>query len=295
MIGEDFKFDSKWLSDFSMIMYDPEESQSFVNRVIEKSEITSQRAEPNHFATTYSDTLLLNFLIIRDENECLTKEDMRLSGEDINFLRGWLESPKKPTELICPLEDEAYNVHYYGVFTNVQPFIVHGDCYGLYLEFTCNAPYGYSDEIKTSYRMENGVFEYIKKYYNNSAEKNEYLKPIITIFSTNEFVGETLTITNLSDGEQEMELTLPTGLSKLVIDCEKKMIKDENGNLVTLSAVGITTPDSSQYNYISTDSFLIYWLSLVPNANKLKFELSNNHTVKSIQVSARYIVKSGGF
>lgn len=295
MIGEDFKFGSSWLSDFSMRMYDSEDTPSFVTRNIEKGDITAQRAKPNHFTTTYSDALILNFFILKDDDVCETQEDFKLTGDEINYLRSWLESPRKPTELICLTEEDEFNVHYYGVFTSVQPYMIAGDCYGLNLEFTCNSPYGYSDEYLTTYTMQSGVTEYVKYYNNESAEKNEYVKPVLIINADGTFIGEQLTITNMSDDSNAMVLTLPSGLSKLVIDCEKKTIKDGSGNLLPLSAVGVTTPSSSDYNFISTESYLFYWLSLVPDMNKLKFNLASSNKVKTIQISARYIIKSGGF
>lgn len=295
MIGEDFMYGSTWLSEWSMKMYDPEESQSFVTRNIDKSEITAQRAKPNHFTTTYSDALVLNFFILRDEDDCETQEDFKLTGDDIHYLRSWLESPKKPKELVVLMGEDETTTYYYGIFTSVQPFIHRGDCYGLYLEFTCNAPYGYSEEIKKVYDISSDTLTYTVKYRNYSAELNEYLKPTIIITSTSTFNGEGLVIQNLSDDENSMTITLPSGKSKVIIDCEKKIITDENDDLLTMNDIGVTTPDSSDYNFISTDSYLFYWLSLVPNTNKLKFTLTSGHAVKNIQISTRYIIKSGGF
>ena len=296
MIGEDFMYGSTWLSEWSMKMYDPENEQAFVTRNIDKSAITSQRAKPNHFGATYSEALVLDFLILKDEDDCETQSDFRLTGDEIHYLRGWLESPKKPTELVIPLEEDDMTVHYFGLFTSVQPFIHCGDCYGLYLQFTCNSPYGYSDEQVGVYTVSSGSASTRGKYVNLSAEQKEYLKPIVTITSSSVFGdGETLDICNVSDNENTMSITLPSGKSKVVIDCDKRIVTDGSGNLIAMSDIGITVPISSEYNFVSADSFLFYWLSLVPNENTLTFTPSDGNTIQNIQISARYILKAGGF
>jgi hypothetical protein len=331
MFGEDFTFDSKKLSEYSMTMYDPEDNQSFVSMNIEKSDITSQRPKPNHFGKSYTDTLTLSFLILKDENVCDSKNDYRLTPNEINTLRAWLESPKMPTELVVSPEGtyeyvmdkngnyvsdkdgnmlmsrviDAFKkngesslystaVHYYGVFTNVQPFIHRGDCYGLYLTFTCNAPYGFSDlhEYTFGVAASGNTNATVNNY---SAELYEYLKPTIVIKSSGRFGGETLTIKNSSDRNRKMDLKLPQGLSQLVIDCEHKVITDGDGNLVPMSAVGIDTPIVDNYNFISNDMYLIYWLSLVAGNNSLVFTPSSGHSISQILIRSRFIIKSGGF
>lgn len=100
MIGEDFIFNQYSLSDFGMKLYDPENSQEFISREIEKSDMTSIRQVPNHYSTHYTGTLVLSFLIIRDEDYFNTKNDLKLCGEDISLICAWLESPKTPEQLL---------------------------------------------------------------------------------------------------------------------------------------------------------------------------------------------------
>lgn len=100
MIGEDFIFNQYSLSDFGMKLYDPENSQEFISREIEKSDITSIRQVPNHYSAHYTGTLVLSFLIIRDEDYSNTKNDLKLCGEDISSICAWLESPKTPEQLL---------------------------------------------------------------------------------------------------------------------------------------------------------------------------------------------------
>lgn len=295
MIGEDFMYGNSWLSDFDMMMVTPDDAQQFVSRTFDRGEITAVRPKPNHFATVYNDTLSLNFFIMKSDG-CDVQERYKLTGDEIHYLRAWLESPKKPTELVVNIEDDDLNVHYFGVFTSVQPFIFEDACYGLYLTFTCNAPYGYSDDFVMRYPINASVIAISGKYMNMSAEHEEYLRPVVTISSLSTFgSNETLSIKNISDNNNEMTLTLPSGLSKLVVDCEKKIITDGSGNLVPLSSVGVTIPQNSVYNFISTDMFVFYWLSFVADENRLTFTPSITNTISTIEISSRYIIKSGGF
>lgn len=295
MIGEDFKFGSRWLSDYQMIMGEPEESQEFVSRNIERGEITSVRSRPNHYSIVYDDVLRLNFFIMKKDG-CERQEGFRMSGDDIHFIRSWLESPKRPTELRMPLNEDELTTYYYGLFTNVQPYIIDGDCYGLTLEFTCDSPYGYSEEQVLSYEIDGSSSEIQDEYMNISAELNEYTTPIVTIYSSNTFGSdESLSITNNSDDNQEMTVTLPEGLSSIKIDCDKKIVTDENGNLVSMDKIGINNPITDQFNLISTESYLFYWFSLIPGNNEITITPSNSNTISKVEISIRYIIKSGGF
>lgn len=304
MIGEDFMFGSTWLSEFSMKMYDPDETQAFTTRNIDKSEITALRAKPNHFGTTYSDVLVLNFLILKDEEVCEIQENYRLDGDEVHYIRSWLESPKKPTELVVISEEDVYNVHYYGTFTSVQPFIHKGDCYGLYLQFTCDSPYGYSDNIEKVFNLKSGSSDTIVgKYTNISAEKNEYLKPVVSIIANTKFGENTylkagdeeISIINQSDGNNEMKITLPAGLSKVIIDCENKVITDENGKLLSMKKVGVSESKLNEWSYYGTDSYFFYWLSLLSGENRIAITPSSNHSIKQVRISAKFKMKNGGF
>ena len=99
MIGEDFRFGSTWLSDFDMKMYDPSNEQAFPEIAIEKSDMSSQLSKPNHFGVYYPDVLTLEFFILKSYELFNTQDEFLLTGDDINTLRAWLESPKVPTEL----------------------------------------------------------------------------------------------------------------------------------------------------------------------------------------------------
>lgn len=289
-----FVYNNKSLASFGMMTIPPEDVQQFVSKNIIRGEQTALRPRPNHFSTVYNDTLIFNFLIIRSD-VCDSQDDYILTDIEINSLRAWLESPKTPTELIPIRTDFSSDIIYFGVFTNVQPFIFDGACYGLYLTFTCDAPYGYSFPKRNSI-MPRDASNIIWSITNESAELNEPLYPIITIRSSSTFgTSESISIKNVTDNNNEMILSLPHNRSKIIIDCQKKIIKDESGNLISLSDVGVTIPQNSTYNFISTDMFVFYWLSLLPGTNNLVVRLSNVNTIIEVIFEHREIIKLGGF
>jgi len=294
MVGNDFFYDGHWLSEFGMKIYDPEESQQFVGREIERSDITSIRPVPNHYSAHYSNTLELSCLIIKDEDECRTKEEMKMEGMDISCVRLWLENPKIPTLFYMQVSEDVLTTNYFGLFTDIQPFMVSGDCYGLYLKFTCNAPYGFSNLIKKEFDInqnEISIFTFANYYW----DYGECIRPTIKITSTNVFSSnESIKIENLSDGSKYMLIKLPSGLSSIVIDCEKKKITDNNGNILPLSSIGLTIPISGDYNFISSDMYSFNWFKLLSTINKIRFTCDGDITVDTVEISTRYIIKSGG-
>lgn len=323
MLGNDFTYGQHKLSDYDYKLYDPENEQQFVGRDVDRAEITSIRAIPNHYSTHYSSVLTLDFLIIKDDGTELTQSERLMSGDDINTIRAWLESPKTPTLLsVEPYDENETAVNYYGLFTEIQPFIVSQQCYGLYLTFTCNSPYGFSDAVEETYVLEiinvltedsenlldesgNPIYAeagcasvgYAEgTFVNDSAEYNEYMKPFISITAYDTFsTGDTLTIKNVTDSNNEMVISFPDGITELNIDCQKKIITDESGNLLTLEDIGVTTPISDNYSFISSELFSFYWLQFVSGTNELQFTTNDGSTVSEVTISARNIIKSGGF
>ena len=296
MICEDLFYDGKWLSSYEMKMYDPDSDPEFATREIERSEFTSVRNRPNHFSTHYSDSLKLEFLIIRDSDLFDNQSDLELSGDDIHELRSWLESAKTPKELILPKPVDDETTHFFGIFTSVQPFALDGICYGLKLVFSCDSPYGFSDLISTDYSVNGSASAITKEIYNGSAELYEYMMPTITINSSTAFgSSESVQITNTTDDGNIMEIDMPSGKTKLIIDCSKKIITDGSGNLVPLADLGVSTPSSSNYSFISADRYMFYWLRLAPEFNQVSVKGSSGNTIKNVDISYRYALKSGGF
>ena len=296
MIGEDFTFGTAKLSDYNMIMAMPDDEQEFVTRAINRAEITSVRPRPNHYGVTYEDTLALHFFIVKSSLECDAQQGSILTGDDINTLRAWLESPKRPTELTVQMGVEEPATHYFGLFTSVQPHMVADECYGLDLTFTCDSPYGYSDEDSLTVTIGGSSQTKSATYNNKTAEMKEYIMPIITINSSSTFgSNESLSIINTSDGNKTMSVLLPSGKSKIVIDCQKKIVTDGSGNLIPMDQIGINNPITGEYNFISTDTYLFRWLSFIPGTNALSFTPSSTNRISTVKIDVRYIIKSGGF
>lgn len=295
MIGEDFHYNNFWLSDYHMKMCSPNEAPQFAGRELDRSELSSVRSIPNHYSAHYSDTLTLSFLIVRDICLYPGKGQPKLSGSDIHNLRSWLESPRQPEPLFV-LPYDGTDTWYFGIFTDIQPFMVGPDCFGLSLTFTCNAPFGFSSVVSNTYEIDSRIGDISGSFFNGSSEQTEYLRPLIRISSKDRFQSaEKLRITNLTDNGRAMELTMPAGLAELIIDCRKKCITDEEGRLVALNEVGLSVPNASDSGYISAETFLFYWLRLAFGENRLVFSMPNPNTISGIEISTRYIVKSGGF
>ena len=234
-------------------------------------------------------------MVIKDV-EKYDQPDWILSGDDIHELRSWLESAKTPKELIVPTADDDKNTHYFGIFTSVQPYNVNDLCYGLKLTFTCNSPFGFSDLITTNFNINGSSSAVSKRIYNGSAEKKEYMMPTIIINSSSVFgSSESVTITNTTDGGKNMSISLPSGLTKLIIDCSKKIITDGSGNLLPLSSIGVTLPNTDYYSFINADHYMFYWLRLVPEFNDISVSGSSGNTIATVDINGRYIMKSGGF
>ena len=88
---------------------------------------------------------------------------------------------------------------------------------------------------------------------------------------------------------------MPKGIKKLVLDCREKQITDENGNLISMSDIGLTLPQSDNYNFVSAELYLFYWIRFVHGVNDLSFIPENNKTISKVNIHVRYPRKSGGF
>lgn len=289
MNGDNFIFDGQQLTDYECVLYAPSDSQQFIGKNIEKS---SDRAVSKFFKVQYSDTLKLSFLIGKDHCKHPKDEDFKLSGDDVHYLRSWLESPTMSELKVMQDDDDNLCTHYYGVFSDIQPYEIAGECYGLYLTFTCNAPYGFTDEYKYVCYPNSETTLMVS---NLSAEKHSYYKPVITITSSSTFDSESLSIENANDNGNTMIISMPNGKSAITIDCEKEMVFDSDGNILPLSVIGVTSPIDDNYSFLSADAFMFYWLRLAPNVNKLTILPSTATTIFKVEITARYPVKSGGY
>lgn len=291
MIGKNLEFCGRLLSDFGMIMVAPETEQQFISREIIKTEQSSVRPVPNHFGTKYSDTLPLNFLIVKNPCNNNSQSEMILKDYEINNLRSWLEYENVPRELIVYQNDEEDYTYYYGIFNEIQPYIVAHECLGLYLTFTCKSPYGYSSPITYATGFLDGVNEKVLKCVSNSADRIP-LKPTVIIYpSDSVFKSDSyISIVNRSDNDKEMKINIPTGIEYIKIDCKNKTIVDHNGKLLNISALGWKPIDVMEN---SSETYNIYWLQLYTDVNDLFITKTGN--VAKVEITTQFVRKVDGF
>lgn len=295
MIGRDFLYDNIWLSQYGMRMYTPEEVQRFVSRQVNRSELSPVRSEPNHYSSQYTDVLILNFLILKDDDLCEEQSDFYMKEDELNAVRTWLEGTDKPRELYLNGINNQNNTYYYGVFTDVQPYLLNDECYGLSLTFTCNAPYGFTPLFTKSVYPYGLDGDYNIAFYNQSSERHRMLSPTITINSSSTFTGneEIIIVNNSIENCPAFKITLPQGKSTVIIDCRKKIVTDDTNTIIPLCDIGIHFSQTD--NYLSTEHMTIPWLKLKHGENSLLVSVSQAEMIDNIQFSAKFPTKSGGF
>lgn len=275
MIGCDFYYNNKALSDFGMIMVKPDnDDTSGLNRELLKGEVTSYRKVANHYGTKYSDVIILYFLIIKHNFDT---DNSELTYDEMRALQSWVTSKETPSPLTV-LEDENTKLEYRGVFTEVSPYEEYG-LNGLKLTFTCDSAFGYE---YASHIIE--VDGSKQKSLVCDTDENDYIYPTITLYPTK---SGAFSITNSTDNNT-FSLNLDTNYRYYVIDCKYKRILTDKG-VLSYNDVGWNIDKIIDFNGVNTESFKIYWLRLLPDVNKL--ELKGN--AKCI-IDYKVPVKIGG-
>lgn len=281
---DNFYFNGKWLADYNASLYDGESDQMFPAREIIFTGLSSTNSHTRVFGTKYSDTLELHGLICKDPDFYLTQEEREFTDFDIRNIKSWLMSPKLPMELIpYGIDMFASDVSYFGIFTEIQPFLVSERCYGLYYTFKCDSPHGYSGLYTKEYDLSN-ISTLDGKFYNSSDELCDYLYPQIKVYVSSR-IG-TLTIKNNTDNGNEMKVNL-INCEYFVIDTYNMMAYDNKNNPISLCDLGWTVADAIDQK--------IYWFRLLPGENNLTFSTSAFGSVEKIEFSARFVRKTGGF
>lgn len=288
MIGDDFYYAGEALSSYGLVMADSETDSRFAGRTINRSEMTPIRSIPNYYSVQYSDVLVLSFLVIKDPCVDESEETSVLTDSDIFETRSWLESPKEPAELRI-YGDETIEVVYYGLFTDIQPYTSGGQCYGLNLTFTCNAPYGFTP-VETTV-IDSFDSEFI--LFNPSAEKREYLYPLIRV-SMADTSGGAIALTNVTDNNSAMSFTVPSGIQYLYIDTKQKIVYDDDNTLIAIGDVFELTSESSNYSLLQSDAYTINWLGLVYGNNSISVSVTSG-SLSEISFIMQYPIKAGGY
>ena len=268
IFGSSFTYNGKSSDDFGVIICASEQPESIpigLTREILKGEITSRRPVANWYNAKYSDVLTFEVTITKPENRAFSREEIR----DIN---AWLTGPRTPTLLF--FEDEAFDpINYYGVFTDVANTYGSGILMLTYT-FTCDAPYGWSNEREFKYTS-GGVLEVV----NDTDEINDFVYPLLEISAN---PGQEIEIENLSEIStvlllHKIKITIPSDINgstyknPLYIDTKLHKIYTKLNNSTTLpvnlSDLGFSTESLTN---LDNGSLGLYWPRLVPGTNKFK-------------------------
>ena len=262
MIGRDFEYNKKRLSDFGLIMANPDnEDTTGLSRDIIKGNVTIYRNEANHYGTIYNSVIVLNFFIVKDN--CHT-EDHEITPLELRHLQSWLTSSKLPQDLYV-VGDTGERIEYFGIFTDITPYVCNG-LNGLKLVFTCNSPFAYKTynlKLKLS-----DITEGIQKtIFCDCDEIGQIIYPTITFIPNG-----TDDLTMISKTENKiMTLKFSKQYEKIIIDCKMKRIIADDIPL-TLSDIGYKIEEISDYNNVNTGIFNMYWFRLLDKKNELIFK-----------------------
>ncbi len=294
MIGKDFYYDGHLLSEYGLIMAKPDEDQSFITRSIIGTEQSSKRPIKNILGMKYDETLPLRFFIIKDNCHNSNQKYSRFSQTELRHIRRWLESPKAAIELKMIKNTDEENICYFGVFTDVQPFIVGSDCYGLNLTFQCNAPYGFSSPYTEVFDCPKST-TYTHRYVCTNDEKYEYVYPVIKLYLNPSITNKgKISIKNITDNNSSLSINIPN-ISYIIIDSKKKQILDPNGTIMRLCDLGINTDEIFDYSSIFNGSLTVKWPRLLYGENELQFDTSVLNSVTKIELTTRFVRKVDGF
>lgn len=259
MTGRDFSFNGNRLSDFGMMLTNPEEEDNWgMTKEIVKSEVNINKTIANHYGSYFSETTVLNFYILKDVCD---NDNLKLTYDEIRALTRWLTSPKMPKSLYVESEDYT-TTEYIGIFTNVQPVEYNG-INGLFVEFTCNSPYAFQPH---SFRTNGGRTLRINC---ETDELYEYIYPVIHIFPNGTGTYE---INNQTTGD-DMSLTLSTSYDEIILDGKNQRITGVSGTTVTpltLSDVGLNIV-IDVVGSVETGLVTIPWVKMQSGANVIAF------------------------
>lgn len=209
---------------------------------INSGDISYYRPVANYYNKRYREPLKFNITFIkmcRDTNYFSMDEQRKIvriitSPTDYRLLR------------ILDYDDSSYHygIEYDCICTDYQEVHINNQIVGLTFSFQCDAPYGYYNEVSTSFNTSSSTTITIDNY-SDEREALYYPKIEITSNSTG-----TVTIKNEQIPGNDMQLKVYNGQT-LYIDCEDHSISD----------------DIDMFNF-STDINL-KWLSLLPGENKI--------------------------
>ena len=275
MVGCDFMYNGKYLSELEYIMAKPEDNDDFgLSKTIVKGDTNPHRNTAIHVGSYYEDVLTLHFFLIKDVRN--DKKNTKIDFYELRNLQNWLTSPKLPQSLYLETFDHKF-IEYIGLFTSVSAKEFNG-LNGLDLIFTCNSPYAYEEATITA---KDGS----KIYFDcETDELDEYLYPKITI-TTSALSTGILTISNEQTGDS---MTVDVnGYSEVIIDCRLQRIL---GDGVPLTFDDIGWSDEIQSSILTNELICSPWLKLQSGVNTLTFDGEAKY-----KVSCKIPMKLGGY
>lgn len=196
-----------------------------LSREIEKSETNKYRKSANQTGIKYSeDNLSFEIDIMKDPCQYHTQDDLEFTDKDVRKITRWLSSPQFYLPLKCEYASSSQrnSLTYYGIFTNIEKWVIANKTYGLKLTFSCSTPFAYTDDIICTVQAEGNKTLVIN---NEDDELDDYVYPILNINAAQ--TGD-IFICNLSDCTllNEGSLYPSTVPSGLPIDILQQKISD---------------------------------------------------------------------
>lgn len=302
----DFMYLGQKLSDYGMVLCAPDSEPAFTGRTVDKGALTPHRDVVDFYNVQYSDTLIMNLKMIKDPCTNFSMDDFTLTWRDVHTLRSWLESSSDIVPLSVITTGDLPDVFFYGTFTDVQPFLNGQECVGLSAVFTCNAPYGFSNEVEfeidvlgtknslTTTMSQTSALGYSFYEANLVPASNKWLFPIIEIHAMDgeAFAGTEVINLKSTDGFIS-KITLPAGKSCVTIDCAKKIVFDENNTIIPLSELGVVF-EGEVSSVLSSNYIKFDWLKLRNGDDTVKTTVTNPAKVNKIILKMRYKFLIGG-
>lgn len=275
MVGCDFMYNGKYLSELNFIMAKPDEEDDFgLMKTIVKGSTNTHRNTAIHMGSYYENVLTLHFFLIKDVIN--DKKNTKIDFYELRNLQNWLTSPKLPQSLYLETFDHKF-IEYIGLFTEVTAKEYNG-LNGLALVFTCNSPYAYEE---ASFVAKDGS----KVYFDcETDELDEYLYPKITI-TTYPLSEGIVTIANEQTGDS---MTVDASeYNEVVIDCKLQRILGD-GNPLTFDDIGWS--EEIQLSIMQNGLVRPPWLRLQSGVNTLTFSGEAKY-----KVSCKVPMKLGGY
>lgn len=239
-----------------------------LTREIVKGETTKFRPSANHLGTKYSDVLSFPITLIKNNTD--NQNDMIITREELRKITAWLSSPQLPQLLhFEDYNDTDEHIDYFGLFTEITPFVSENKIYGVQLTFTASSQYGFTEMKTFTCDPDSSVV-----IDNTSDEWEDCVYPVLQITPLE---TDTITISNETDNNS-LKIKVNKG-NDLTIDCANLMITDKAG-IVMLSDIGISVDD--------LDS--LYWFRLIHGKNTISITGQ-----ASANISCRFLRKVGEY